>query len=96
MAQFRHLLIIAPQLAIRPHMAQTQPSSDGASFPQRDVEAIERIRQEAGTLFVRWLFGPPDLHIRDDMGRPSTEVAVTIPTRSEEAEGGETRVVPAA
>ena len=74
----------------------TQPSSDDTSPPPRDAEAAERIRQEAETLFVRWLFGPPGVHIRDYVGSSSTGVVVTTPMRSEESEDGETSLVTAA
>lgn len=30
-----------------------------------DMEATERVREEANTLFVQWLSNPPSLHIRD-------------------------------
>jgi hypothetical protein len=50
-----------------------------------DADATERIRQEADALLVRWLFGPPGLHIRDYVGRTASQVPSTTRTRSEES-----------
>ena len=77
-------------------MAQAQSPSDDVPVQLWDAEAIERIRREADALFTRWLFGPPNLHIRDYVGRSSTKASVTTPMRSEESEHGETSLVPAA
>ena len=77
-------------------MAQAQLPSDDVPAQLRDAEAIVRIRQVADTLLVRWLFGPPSLHIRDYVGTSSTKAPVTTSMSSEESEDGETSLVPAA
>jgi hypothetical protein len=78
------------------NMARVTLSTDDGSAPVWDAEAIERLRQEAESLFVRWLFVPPGLHIRDYAGGPPSQVAAMTPTSGKESSGGETSVVPAA
>ena len=68
----------------------------GNSALPMDADVTERIRQEADALLVRWLFGPPGLHIRDYVGRVAPEAPVTMPTRRKRSDDGETSFIPAA
>jgi hypothetical protein len=77
-------------------MTSDRPLTDDVPAQLWDAEAIVRIRQEADTLLVRWLFGPPGLHIRDYVGRTAPGVPAITPLKSKESEDGETRLVPAA
>jgi hypothetical protein len=68
----------------------------GNSALPMDTAATERIRQEADALLVRWLFGPPGMHIRDYVGRTAHTAPVTTPTRRKRSDDGETSFIPAA
>ena len=68
----------------------------GNSALPMDADVSERIRQEADTLLVRWLFGPHGLHIRDYVGRTAHKVPVTTSTRRKRSNDGETSFIPAA
>lgn len=58
-----------------------------------DANANERIREAANTLFVRWLFGPPGLHIRDYADKLTIKAAVNGPTCNEDSDHGKTSLV---
>lgn len=72
-------------------------SNDEPLSKPTEAEATERIREEACTLFVRWLFGPPALHIRDHaVHMCTTRVTMITPTTNEVSEHGTISLVPAA